>query len=186
MRKTLASASLLALTIGAAFTPSIAAAANDGTIEITGNIVATTCTVEGKPPGGGAVTKDVRLAGISVGSLTKPGATAGDRGFQIQIGGNDDCTDGAVAKVRFDPSSPLLDRTTGRLNVDAGTDTASNVQIEIANADGTPINMYTEDSQGVKISGHVASIPLIALYYSLGDAKEGKAASRVGFQVVYE
>lgn len=182
-----APAAFLAAALAFALAPTaLHAATNDGTIDITGTIVATTCTVEGKPPGGGSVTKDVQLAGISAGSLSKPGATAGDRGFEIRIGGNDECADGAVAKVRFDPSSPALDRGTGRLNIDAGVDAASNVQIEIANGNGTPINMYTDDSQGVTIAGHVAAIPLIARYYSQGGAKEGKAASRVGFQVVYE
>ena len=51
---------------------------------------------------------------------------------------------------------------------------------------GKPIHMYSEDSQGVTIAGHTAEIGLIARYYSLGGATEGIAASRVGFQVVYE
>lgn len=164
----------------------IAQAANDGVIDISGRIVATTCQVEGKPPGGGAATKAVALGSISAGVLASPGKTAGDRGFVIRIGGNDECTDGTTAKVRFDPASPLLDRGSGRLNIDGGMGAATNVQIEMANQDGTPINMYTEDSQGVIIAGHAAEIGLIARYYSLGAATEGSAASRVGFQVVYE
>ena len=186
MPKTLATVGATALTLAAALMPSTTLAANDGTIEITGDIVATTCLVEGKPPGAGNITKDVQLAGISAGSLSKPGATAGDRGFEIRIGGNDECTDGTIAKIRFDPSSPALDRSTGRLNIDASAGAASNVQIEIANGNGKPINLYTEDSEGAQISAHEAAIPLIARYYSLGGAKEGKAASRVGFQVVYQ
>jgi major type 1 subunit fimbrin (pilin) len=161
-------------------------AANDGVIEITGRIVATTCLVEGKPPGGGAATKSVALGSISAGALSTAGSTAGDRGFIIRVGGNDDCTDGVTAKVRFDPSSALLDRNSGRLDIDRVTGAASNVQIEMTNGDGTPINMYTDDSQGVAITGHVAEIGLIARYYSLGSVKEGIAASRIGFQVVYE
>jgi major type 1 subunit fimbrin (pilin) len=163
-----------------------ARAANDGVIEISGRIVATTCTVEGKPPGGGAAMKAVDLGDISEGVLSTAGATAGDRGFVIRIGGNAECSDGTTAKVRFDPASPSLDRGTGRLNIDAGSGAASNVQIQMTNSDGTPINMYTEDSQGVTIAGHVAEIGLIARYYSLGGVTQGLAASRVGFQVVYE
>lgn len=166
--------------------PIVAQAANDGVIDITGRIVATTCLVEGKAPGGGSAAKSVVLGNISAGVLSTPGKTAGDRGFVIRIGGNDECTDGTTAKVRFDPASPLLDRATGRLDIDGGDDAAKNVQIEMANHDGTPINMYTEDSQGVTIAGHAAEIGLIARYYSTGAATQGIAASRVGFQVVYE
>jgi major type 1 subunit fimbrin (pilin) len=159
-------------------------AANDGIIDITGRIVATTCQVDGKPPGGGAV-KAVALGSISAGALAKLGDTAGDRGFVIRIGGNDECANDITAKIRFDPASPALDRTTGRLNVDAGDTAATNVQIQMTNQDGTPINMYTEDSQGVKVTDHVAEIGLIARYYSMGGVTSGTAASRVGFQVVY-
>jgi len=161
-------------------------AANDGTIEISGRITATTCLVEGKPPGSGAAMKAVDFGDISAGNLATAGQTSGDRGFQIQIGGNEECLDGVLAKIRFDPASPLLDRVTGRLNIDAGADAAKNVQIQIANADGTPINLYTEDSQGATIASNGAVIPLIARYYSTGKAEKGTANSRVGFQVVYQ
>jgi major type 1 subunit fimbrin (pilin) len=162
------------------------AAASDGTIEITGRITATTCLVEGKPPGSGSVMKAVDFGDISAGNLVTEGQTSGDRGFQIEIGGNAECIDGGLAKIRFDPASPALDRATGRLNIDGGVDAAKNVQIQIANQDGTPINMYTEDSQGATISGNSAVIPLIARYYSMGKAEKGTANSRVGFQVVYQ
>jgi major type 1 subunit fimbrin (pilin) len=161
-------------------------AANDGTIEISGRITATTCEVEGQPPGSGGVTKTVAFGDISAGNLATEGQTSGDRGFQIHIGGNAECVDGGLAKIRFDPASPSLDRTTGRLNIDAVADAAKNVQIQIANRDGTPINMYTEDSQGTTIVGNSAIIPLIARYYSTGKAEKGAANSRVGFQVVYQ
>lgn len=178
-------ASCLIIALAAAPLSSVTAA-NDGTIEISGRITATTCQVEGKPPGTGAVTKAVDFGDISAGNLAAEGQTSGDRGFQIRIGGNAECVDGGLAKIRFDPASPSLDRATGRLNIDAIPDAAKNVQIQIANQDGTPINLYTEDSQGTTIIGNSAIIPLIARYYSTGKAEKGIANSRVGFQVVYQ
>lgn len=163
-----------------------AIAANDGTIEIAGRITATSCEIEGKPPGTGAVTKTVELGHISAGNLAVADQTSGDRGFEIHIGGNAECVDGGLAKVRFDPASPALDRATGRLNIDAGAEAAKNVQVQIANGDGTPINLYTEDSQGATIEGNTAVIALVARYYSTGKAEKGIANSRVGFQVVYQ
>jgi major type 1 subunit fimbrin (pilin) len=182
--KIIAASSLIIVLATVPLSPVIAA--NDGTIELTGRITATTCLVEGKPPGSGAVTKTVDFGDISAGNLATEGQTAGDRGFQIQIGGNTECVDGGLAKIRFDPASPSLDRATGRLNIDAVPDAAKNIQIQIANQDGTPINLYTEDSQGTTIVGNSAIIPLIARYYSTGKAEKGPANSRVGFQVVYQ
>ena len=174
------------LAIAVAIAPVSSIAANDGSIVISGRITPTACEVEAKPPGTGAVTKTVEMGDISAGSLAVADQTAGDRGFQIHIGGNAECVDGGLAKIRFDPASPLLDRSTGRLNIDAGAEAAKNVQVQIANEDGTPINLYTEDSHGTKIEGNTAVIPLIARYYSTGKAEKGVATSRVGFQVVYQ
>ena len=186
MHKTYIAAGLFASSLAVGSAPAVAG--NDGVIEISGNIVATTCLVEGQPPGGGGASKAVALGDISAGVLANAGDIAGDRGFTIRIGGDADtnCTDGVTAKVRFDPASPLLDRSTGRLNVDPGANAATGVQIQMANTDGSPINMYTQDSQGVIVAGHTAEIPLIARYYSLGNVTGGAANSRVGFPVVYQ
>ncbi|MGE7139476.1 fimbrial protein [Luteibacter sp. NPDC031894] len=165
---------------------SSASAANDGMIDITGRITSTTCQVEGQQPGAGTVRKNVPLDAISAGALGAVGATYGDRGFSIRIGGNPECANDTTVKVRFDPASPALDRLSGRLNLDAGADAASGVQIQIANDDGTPIQLYTEDSKSVVVADNKAQIDLIARYYRSADVTPGAANSRVGFQVVYE
>lgn len=183
MHRKFIAASLLVYTLAAGTT---ALAANDGTIDITGRITSTTCNVEGMQPGNGGVRKEVALNTISAGALTDIGHTHGDRGFTIQVGGNPECVNDTKVKVRFDPASPALDRLTGRLNVDAGAEAASGVQIQIANGDGTPIHLYTEDSKEVVVADNKAQIDLIARYYRSGDVTAGAANSRVGFQVVYE
>ncbi|MBB3227645.1 major type 1 subunit fimbrin (pilin) [Luteibacter sp. Sphag1AF] len=161
----------------------------DGTIEFTGALSTSTCLIEGHPPGQNLAKKDVPLGGVEVGKLTAVGSTAGDRGFNITIGGANDltCEDGKMARVGFDVTSPLLDTVTGRLNIDGGQDTASNVQIEVINQDdGTPIHMFTDRSHPVEIRNHQAIIPLIARYHSLGAATAGAANSRIGFNVTYD
>lgn len=183
MHKKFIAASLLVSTLA---TGSTASAANDGVINITGRITSTTCNVEGVQPGTGGVRKDVALDTISAGSLSQVGQTYGDRGFTIQVGGNPECANDTKVKMRFDPASPALDRLTGRLNVDAGSESANGVQIQIANDDGTPIHLYTEDSKVVVVADNKAQIDLIARYYRSGDVTAGAANSRVGFQVVYE
>ena len=49
-------------------------AANDGTINFTGLVNDTTCTIEGAAPGTGAVVKDVNLGGVSAARLEKAAA----------------------------------------------------------------------------------------------------------------
>lgn len=165
-------------------------AANDGTITVKGTIESMTCTVEGQPPGGGTVNKEVDLLGVSAGLLTEPNSTGGDKGFLIKVGsdGESNCTNGKTAYVRFDPASPNIDPSTGRLkNAFAGPDAATNVQIQFLNggAVNSPINIYTEQSAGVLIENNQALIPLIARLYSLGNATAGQVESSVGFMVVY-
>lgn len=184
MHKRFIAASLFVSVLAAA---PAAPAANDGSIDITGRITSTTCNVEGQQPGTGGVKKNVALDTISSGALAQVGQTHGDRGFTIQVGGNAECENDTKVKVRFDPASPSLDRLTGRLNVDQGAAAATGVQIQIANDDGMPINLFTEDSKVVVVAGNKAEIGLIARYYRSGDTvTPGTANARVGFQVVYE
>lgn len=183
MHKPSIAAALLVSTLAAT---SATRAANDGIIEITGTITAATCQVEGQQPGSGGVTKSVPLDTISAGALAQVGQTYGDRGFSIQVGGNEECANDTKVKVRFDPASPAIDRLSGRLNVDAGGNAAGGVQIQIANGDGTPINVFTEDSKSVIVADNKAQIDLIARYYRSGDVTPGAANSRVGFQIAYE
>ena len=183
MHKSSIAVALFAYTLA---TASAALAANDGTIEITGTITSATCQVEGQQPGTGGVTKSVPLDTISAGALAQVGQTYGDRGFSIQVGGNAECANDTKVKLRFDPASPAIDRLSGRLNVDAGSTSAAGVQIQIANGDGTPINVFTEDSKSVIVADNRTQIDLIARYYRSGDITPGAANSRVGFQIAYE
>lgn len=171
-----------------------AQAANDGVIEITGEILATTCLVEGQAPGTGGITKEVELKGVNKAALGAAAQRAGAKSFKIKVGGIGDtnCTPGQTAYVRFDPSSPDLDWTTGRLKnsleVAADPDAATNVEIEMLNGDdGSIIDMFGDDSKGYVIgTDNQAQIPLIAQYYATAAAVEGLVKSTVGFTVVYD
>jgi major type 1 subunit fimbrin (pilin) len=79
---------------------------------------------------------------------------------------------------------------TGRLNIDgydnpSDSSNAKNVQIEVTNRDGTPINLYSEKSTGVVIADNQALIPLAAQMYASAPATEGKVKTRVGFLIEY-
>ena len=182
-------ATLLALT-AALSRPAFAT--NDGVINFTGLVTDVTCTVEGAAPGTGAVVKDVNLGGVSASRLATAGSRANLTGFTIRIGGPGEgsCTNGRTAMVAFDPTSPAIDVATGRLNIDgydapSDTTNAKNVQVEVTNRDGSPINVYTEKSEGVVIADNQAIIPLAAQMYASGAATEGTVKTRVGFLVEY-
>lgn len=180
-----------ALSLAAVVSQPVYAAA-DGIINFTGLVNDVTCTVEGSPPGTGAVVKNVNLGGVSAARLANAGDRANLTGFTIRIGGPGEgsCTNGRTAMVAFDPTSPAIDVATGRLNIDGHNDpsdttNAKNVQVEVTNRDGSPINVYTEKSAGVVIVDNQAVIPLAAQMYASGPATEGAVKTRVGFLVVY-
>ncbi|MEG0632613.1 type 1 fimbrial protein [Pseudomonas sp. WS 5412] len=186
--------STLSAAIAVAFSAIVAlpASATDGVINFSGLVTDVTCTIEGVAPGSGAVVKDVELDGIAASRLAAAGDRANLTGFTIRVGapGEAACTNGRTALVAFDPTSPAIDVATGRLNVDgwddpADTTNAKNVQIEVTKQDGTPINVYSEKSDGVVIADNQAIIPLAAQYYATGAATQGAIASRVGFVVEY-
>ncbi len=185
------SAVAAALTLAAAASQT-AFAANDGTINFSGQIHDTTCTIEGVAPGTGGALKDVNLSGISAARLANPGDRANLTGFTIRVGGpgQGGCTNGRTAMITFDPTSPAIDVATGRLNIDgyddpSDTTNAKNVQVEVVNQDGSPIHLYTEKSAGVVIADNQAIIPLGAQFYATAPATEGLVRTRVGFTVVY-
>ena len=167
--------------------------AADGIIKFSGLVTDLTCTVEGAAPGSGAIVKDVNLGGVSAARLASAGSRANPTGFTIRIGapGEGSCTNGRTAMVAFDPTSPAIDVATGRLNIDgyddpSDTTNAKNVQVEVTNRNGSPINVYTEKSEGVVIADNQAVIPLAAQMYASGAATEGTIKTRVGFMVVYD
>ena len=184
--------STLTAALALAAAVSQAAHAADGVINFSGLVTDVTCTIEGAAPGSGAVVKDINLGGVSAARLAVAGNRANLTGFTIRIGapGEGSCTNGRTAMVAFDPTSPAIDVATGRLNIDgydnpSDSSNAKNVQIEVTNRDGTPINLYSEKSTGVVIADNQAVIPLAAQMYASAPAPEGKVNTRVGFLIEY-
>ncbi|KAA8699985.1 MULTISPECIES: fimbrial protein [Pseudomonas] len=184
--------STLTAALALAAAVSQAAHAADGVINFSGLVTDVTCTIEGAAPGSGAVVKDINLGGVSAARLAVAGNRANLTGFTIRIGapGEGSCTNGRTAMVAFDPTSPAIDVATGRLNIDgydnpSDSSNAKNVQIEVTNRDGTPINLYSEKSTGVVIADNQALIPLAAQMYASAPATEGKVKTRVGFLIEY-
>ncbi len=111
---------VLALAVSTAAISSFSAQAADGTITFNGKVTDQTCTIS--TPGGKDFT--VTLPTVSASTLATQSATAGRTPFAINL---TKCSKGQVATY-FEPGA-TVDFNTGRLNNQAQTDAATNVQI---------------------------------------------------------
>lgn len=169
----------------------MSASAADATLRFTGEVVASTCTVTAGANGtdlAGDIT--VQLPAIGVEELAVDGNRAGDKAFQILVGGAGQtaCVGGATSKasIAFDTiNSSLIDQVTGRLN---NSGSASNVQVELVNpANSNAINVYTGTNiPDADIANGQAVLNLGARYVANGGAAvEGTVDTDVAFSVVY-
>lgn len=152
-----------------------AAQAADGTVTITGSLAATTCSV--KTP---SVTVQLPT-GVATGSLAKPGDRAGLTTFNIELTG---CYGYSGITPKFDQASANI--TSGGRLANAGT--ATNVEIELASADGTvPLNLKLGDyAVKADIVNGAGKATFGAQYYSLGGATAGSAITTIGFTLLYQ
>ncbi|WP_083444805.1 fimbrial protein [Herbaspirillum rhizosphaerae] len=176
MKKTVL-ASVLALT---SLAP-LAAFASDGTINFTGSVTATTCTVSG----GSTISK--ALPPVSSTTLGAAGNTTGDTAIQISLTG---CAGGSATGVRaFFESGTGVNASTGRL---INTGTATNVDVQLAMPDNTPIVAgAASGSQGTgpftALSGGAATLNYKARYYSTGATHTaGNVIASVTYSIEYQ
>lgn len=179
MKKILSPSTLMAALLAAVV--STPAAAADGTITFTGEILATTCNVNGGDnTDGGSGSFAVNLPTLSTSSL---GANekAGYTVFSVSLTGDVDCQDGKTASMHYEvPQSPQINPTTGNLN-NAGT--ATGVEVALLNDSGLPINIYTgAGTSEADINGNAATLTYTA-YYQAGAT--GASAGTVNTSVVY-
>ncbi|WP_051916932.1 MULTISPECIES: fimbrial protein [unclassified Serratia (in: enterobacteria)] len=165
----------------------------DGNINFTGEVIDTTCLINGQTPNG-AVNVDVDLKQVQVGALNFAGATANATPFKITLGGDTDtnCTNGKIAEVYFEPTSPAIDRTTGWLKntAPAASNPAQNVQVQILNGEtNSPINLFSGNNNYAPktIANHTAEYSYFGQYIAVnGPATSGPVASTVKYSIVYQ
>ncbi|HGA3108485.1 TPA: fimbrial protein [Enterobacter hormaechei] len=171
--------------VAAAFSANSMAA--DGTITINGKITDTTCNIS---VDGGEKNATVTLPTVSASSLTAAGVTAGATPFSISLS---DCSGTSLntATTYFEPGA-YVDSTTGRLNIDkTATDAATNVQVELLNADMKSINVGASTVQGqndipVDISGGNGTLNYFAQYHATGVSTAGSVTTQVDYTMTYE
>lgn len=159
-----------------------------GHIDFTGEVVNTTCLVNGDAAGD-ANRLDVVLAPAHASDFGSIGVTANPKDFVIKLGGENDvdCANGKVAAVSFDSTSPAIDGTTGYLTNTASANPAKNVQIQIlSGTDVVDLRNDTEYSQ--TIANNTAEYNFTAQYISVkgGPVTAGQVASTVKYNIVYQ
>ncbi|ESN53165.1 fimbrial protein [Enterobacter sp. MGH 16] len=163
-----------------------AMAADTGTIQFTGAVTDTTCSVD---IGGAGSDATVQLPTVSATSLATAASVAGKTQFTISLSG---CTGApGTAKAFFEPGS-TVNTNTGRL---LNTDTAGAGNVSLQLLDGTTdtaINVgdYSQVSGGtgfVDISSGSAVLPYFVQYYAEDDVvSAGAVASQVTYSISYQ
>jgi major type 1 subunit fimbrin (pilin) len=163
------------LAAGVALTP--AAFAVDGTITFNGNVLATSCTING-----GTADFTVTLPDVSTNTLQAAGDTAGQTAFNIALSG---CSANATASAYFEQGAGI-DATTGNL-INAGT--ATNVQVQLVNSDGTsPINLMTPATNTTTAAVTTTTggtLTYYARYYATGASTAGTVSAQEQYTINY-
>ena len=160
--------------------------AYDGTITFNGKVVAQTCSVTT-----GSKNLTVTLPTVSANSLNSSGEVVGLTPFTISLEGCNTAAATGVQSVKayFEPNAST-DYTTGNLT-NTNTSGASNVQIQLLNADGVKAIKLgqaaaAQDVDAVTINDAIVTLRYNARYYATGAATAGDVASTVNYTIAYQ
>lgn len=158
--------------------------ATGGTITFNGEITSPTCVING---GNGGENFAVDLPKVSTADLREAGKTAGDTKFSVTLSG---CGyTGGKVRTHFQEGA-TVDARTGRLKLQdtEGAASAGNVQVELANVEGTAIGIGEDQSTAyfpIDDAG-TAKMDYVARYYATGKSKPGMVRSQVTYVLQYE
>ncbi|WP_433886561.1 fimbrial protein [Pseudomonas vranovensis] len=157
------------------------AQATDGLIDFTGSISGTTCTINGGP---GGQNFTIPMGAAHTSEFTTAGSIAQPRPFEISL---TNCVAGSTGEVdiQFLGGANVQN---GRLNMDAGPNSATGVQYQLLNQAGVPIIIGgVEGGQNtvrVELVDGAATLRYTSQYYaSAATVTPGAANSRVQYVI---
>lgn len=157
----------------------MSAMAVDGTINVTGQVTASTCKINNAVS---PATIDVVLPTVSTTSLNANAVTAGNKAFTIALS---ECGALTQAVTYFEQGANTL--ANGNLKSNG---TANNVQVRLLNNDLTAIDVSKastlQNSKPVAISSGAANLNYWAQYYAIGQATAGTVTTSVQFTMQYQ
>jgi len=176
MNKLLLTAALIAGIAAAS-----SAAATDGTITITGNVVASTCKING---GNSPAAINVTLPTVSTTSLNAAAAVAGRTPFQIALTG---CGSLTKATTFFEPGPTVL----ADGNLKNATGSATGVEVQLLNgSDFSAIALNaasgSQNSTQATLTAGAGTLNYYAQYYATAAAGAGSVATSVQFTMLYQ
>jgi major type 1 subunit fimbrin (pilin) len=166
------------LMVGACIAAS-AHAAGTQTVEIRfkGNYRVPSCKIVG------GADQVVALPTISTTTLAQAGQTAGSTLFHFEV----ECESDVPSAIAYFQSGPTVDAETGNLipQTDAGQTSATHVQIQLLNGDGSPIRVGDRSTiKPVPVKpGATVQLPYIAQYYATGRTTQGPISTYVTYTV---
>lgn len=167
-----------------------AAQASDGTITFSGKIITQTCTVSTGTAGSFTVTLPLVTADTASGNLQASGDTAGTTPFTISLTNCPQSPTGIQVASDFSGSNIITTGTYAGLLSNTGT--ATSVDLQLLNGDGTAIDLSGTGASGqgskyytIDTSGN-ATMSYEAQYYATGTAGAGTVSTTVDYTLVYQ
>lgn len=155
----------------------ICAAADQGGVNISGSVMANTCTVSD-------TSKVVALPDVAASDLNTAGSVAGETSFTINFSG---CLNSPGSGTPYFESNGNISGL-GRLRNVSGT--ATNVEVELLNSNGTSIDLSKlGGSQSVTATPIIANggtMLLKARYVSMGAAQPGTYSASLSYTMYYQ
>ncbi|BCG24759.1 hypothetical protein TUM18999_29500 [Pseudomonas tohonis] len=156
------------------------ALAVDGTITIKGEVSSKSCTIASP-----SLNQSVQLAPVSQSSLAA-GQNASFKPFMIELSG---CSVGTKVKANFE-IGPNVDAANGTLKNELTGADASNVAVQLFNADQQPINLGNNDNskEVVVTGGGNTTLAFFAAYLAPASeqVKPGQVSTSVTYTMSYE
>lgn len=155
-------------------------AETQGTVTFNGELITETCSIASD-----SIDRQVQLPTVSVQTLKTAGATAGSKGFDLNVEG---CPQG-ISKVaaHFEAiGSSGVDSVTGNLtNQFTGSATkATNVEVRLYNSDEQPLKLG-EMGQEFTVNSGKATMRYYGGYYATGATTAGKVYAQARYTLVY-
>lgn len=161
--------------------------AADGTINFTGSVTDSTCSINGAASGAPADLA-VTLAPVSITALSATGEVAGTSSpadLQLKLTG---CGTVSKAIASFE-NGPNVDQSSGNLVNVGGT--AQNVQVQLLNSQMKPINILTSqnntlDTDGTVMTAGAGTLQYYAQYFATNAAVAGTVNASVQYTLQYQ
>jgi major type 1 subunit fimbrin (pilin) len=170
---------LCAMALAAASTSAMAAGeVTQGTVTFNGELIAETCSIASD-----SVDRQVQLPKVSTQSLGTSGATAGSKGFDLNV---ENCPTG-ITKVaaHFEAiDSSGVDSATGNLLNKAPTTPAGLVQVRLYNSDEQQLKLG-ETGAPANVTDGKATMRYYGGYYATGATTAGLVYAQARYTLAY-